>query len=46
MGTHWAQVIAMREKKSLTESGNLEELGKDVYIFKRIIFSESERITL
>lgn len=46
MGTHWAQVIAAREKKSLTESRNLEELGKVVYIFKRIIFSESEIITL
>lgn len=46
MGTGWAQVLAVKEKKSLTESRNLKELGKDIYILKRIIFSENEIMTI
>lgn len=46
MGTGWTQVLAVRVKKSLTESRNLKELDKNVYILKRIIFSENEIMTL
>jgi len=30
VGTHWAQIIAVREKKYLTEIRKLEELAKVV----------------